>query len=143
MSNKMEIELLMKLKYNLQINIDDIDRRLKSLTSTQQVYECKTCNSYFPNVEEFDKHTTTNKHLIKSGEKPISSKLCNNKFYSQPNYDKHLTNGRCIKSRTCKTTGIVYDTFSKKSRAKNKRTTVVPVIVSKKRLIITPLTVYG
>jgi len=120
MNNQLEINVLTKIKNNLLMQVDDINTRLKQLSSSNYTYVCDFTNLTFTTLEDYEKYKKSKKYFKAAGIEPTKCKLCNNLFYGD-DYKLHLDDGRCIKSRTDKDTGIVYENMNKKSRAKKEK----------------------
>ena len=107
MANQLEINVLTKIKNNLFMQITDIDTRLQQLSSTSSyTYVCDYTNLTFTTLENYEKYKKSKKYFKAAGIEPTKCKLCNNTFYGD-DFKLHLDDGRCITSRTDKTTGIV------------------------------------
>ena len=54
--SSLEIQVLLKIKNNLLMNLTDIESRLNQLSSDNYIYECEETNQTFTSLEEYEKY---------------------------------------------------------------------------------------
>jgi len=118
-----EIQVLLKIKNNLLMNLTDIESRLNQLSSDNYIYECEETNQTFTSLEEYEKYKKSNKYFKLIGKENIKCKKCNRIFYCDQHFKLHEEDGRCEKSRTFN--GIIYSNMQSKSVAKKELVQII------------------
>jgi len=119
----MEIQVLLKIKNNLLMNLTDIESRLNHLSSDNYIYECDQTHQTFTTLEEYEKYKKSIKYFKLIGKEHIKCKKCNRTFYCEEHFKLHEEDGRCEKSRTFN--GIVYSNMQSKSVAKKELVEII------------------
>ena len=120
-SYRLELETIETVIKGLKKQIDVLEERKKIIFSENNViHRCELCDLTFDSYEKLQKHLNSRKHLEKTGIQYVKCSLCNN-YFTKVDLLAHTEDGRCVKSRTCKKTGIVYANMMSKSRNQPKK----------------------